>query len=53
MDMSLSTLQETVRDREVWQAAVHGSQESGHDLEHVLEQQQWFNRQRRKDSKIR
>ena len=38
MDMSLSTLQETVRDREVWQAAVHGSQRSGHDL--VTEQQQ-------------
>ena len=24
MDMSLSKLQETVKDREVWQAAVHG-----------------------------
>ena len=24
MDMNLSTLQEIVRDREVWRAAVHG-----------------------------
>ena len=24
MDMSLSKLQETVKDREVWRAAVHG-----------------------------
>ena len=24
MDMSLSTLREIVKDREVWQAAVHG-----------------------------
>ena len=29
MDMSLSKLQETVKDRGVWRAAVHGVAESG------------------------
>ena len=38
MDMSLSELQETVKDREAWCDAVHGSQRVRHDL--VTEQQQ-------------
>ena len=32
MDMTLSKLQEIVKDREVWHAAVHGSQRVVHDL---------------------
>ena len=31
-DMSLSKLMETVKGREAWHAAVHGSQKVGHDL---------------------
>ena len=31
MDMSLSELREMVMDREVWRAAIHGSQIVGHD----------------------
>ena len=31
MDMSLSKFWETEKDREVWHAAVHGSQRAGHD----------------------
>ena len=32
MDMSLSKLQEIVKDRVAWHAAVHGSQRVGHYL---------------------
>ena len=31
MDMSLSKLQEMVKDGETWRGAVHGSQKVGHD----------------------
>ena len=31
MDMSMSKLQEIVKDREAWSAAVHGMQRVGHD----------------------
>ena len=32
MDMSLSTLQETVKHREAWCAPIYGSQRVRHDL---------------------
>ena len=32
MGMNLSKLQEMVKDRGAWHAAVHGSQRAGHDL---------------------
>ena len=32
MDMSLKKLQEVVKDREAWHAAIHMSQRVGHDL---------------------
>ena len=38
IDMSLNKLQEIVKDRGAWCAAVHGVTKSGHDL--VTEQQQ-------------
>ena len=31
MDMNLSKLQEIVKDREAWHAAVHGVKKSGHN----------------------
>ena len=34
--MSLSKLQELVKDREAWHAAVHGLQRVGHDLATTL-----------------
>ena len=37
MDMNLSKLQETVKGREAWCAAVHGLQRVRHDL--VIEEQ--------------
>ena len=40
MDVSLSKLQEMVKDREAWRAAVHGFTKSGHSL--VTEQQQSY-----------
>ena len=38
VDMSLSKLRETVKDREAWHAVVPGSQRVGHNL--ATEQQQ-------------
>ena len=40
MDMNLSKLQETVKDREAWCTAVHGSQRVGHDLA-TQQKQKW------------
>ena len=45
MDMSLSMLQETVKEREAQRAAVHGDHRVGHDLvtEHQQNDQQEIN----------
>ena len=40
MDMSLSRLQEIVKDREAWHATVHGVQRAGHNLATEQQQQQ-------------
>ena len=40
VDMNLSKLQETVKDREGWRAAVHGLQTVGHVSNSATEQQQ-------------
>jgi len=44
MNMSLSKLQEIVKVREAWRAAIRGSQRVGHDR--VTEQQQSSGEQR-------
>ena len=36
MDMNLSRLQETVKDREAWRAAVHGVAERWTQLDHEM-----------------
>ena len=40
MDMSLSQLMETEKDREAWRSSVHGSQRVQHDLATEQQQQQ-------------
>ena len=40
MDMNLSKLWETVKDRGAWHVAVHGSQQVGHDLTTEQQKQQ-------------
>ena len=42
MDVSLSKLQETVKDREAWHAAVHESQRVRHDSATERQQQQQY-----------
>ena len=41
MDMSLSKLQETVKDRKAWHAAVVGLQSTGHDWVAELNWDKW------------
>ena len=38
MDLSLSKLQDIVKDREAWHAAVHGLERIGHNCETVQQQ---------------
>ena len=38
MNMSLSKLQEILKDREAWHAAVHGGRRVGHNLANELQQ---------------
>ena len=45
--MYLNKLQEIVRDRGAWYAAVHGSQRAGHDLAAEEQQQVRLAQQRR------
>ena len=41
MNMNLGKLQEMVRDRETWRAAVHGLQRIGHDGATEQQQHSW------------
>ena len=43
VDISLSKLQETVKDKEAWSAAVHKAANSHHSLVTEQQQQKWEN----------